>query len=233
MYWRVLAVLAAGTLFCAACLPPAHSSYISMSNRETGAVDLSAHLGGGSPVYLGGGVQAEPYATSKLSIPITLDIGWGGGTHERAREEQSNYDLLQWYMSGRAGLRLRLREWVSIGLGVGGGYARTIKLVGEIGPDRAEGRHNGHILADLELAIGHRWERIGFSFAIRPTFDAFMAKDDVYGGLLPMEAAIAWYPVNETWGLVLSGTVSLLIPFKGVDEVGVGGAGALGFVYHI
>lgn len=224
---RVLAVLIFGSLGGVACQPPAHSGYISMANREVGEMDISASIGGGSPVYLGAGVQVEPYVTQSLSIPVTINAGWGGGTHERVREEETH--AIQAYLTGRAGVRYRLREWVSLGLGVGGGYTRMIHAVKPIGQVEAEGRHEGTLLIDLELAIGHRWGSFGFSLSTRPTWDAVRLNR----GVLPFELALAWYPVDDSWALVASGMIGVLIPGESANSMVIGGAGALGVVFHL
>lgn len=135
----VVVVLFAGSL-SAGCVPIVNTGYLSSAPRRAGAVDLQLHAGGGYPHYGWGSVHVEPFASSKLSIPIGLSgsavLDGGGGAL-------------------RVGLRHRTTRLLKLGGGLGGTASSDASFAG---------------LLDFELGLGDRWERFGLSLGFRPTW---------------------------------------------------------------
>jgi hypothetical protein len=117
-------------------------------------VDLQANAGGfgyftdGGGEGVGGAVgRVEPFATPKVSFPISAGLGAMG----------LGDDALGGFAT-RVGFRHRADP--NLAGGFGGGPTVTF----------ADGDHEFGGMVDLELVPGIQTPKFGFSFAIRPTF---------------------------------------------------------------
>lgn len=180
----VLCALFATSTWIACVAHPVNPGYVSVAAGAPHGVDLSISGGGGVEIFEdtevvavgAGSIHVEPYASSRLSIPLSISAGGSDMDGFRA-----------WGGAGRIGIRYRLLSWLAIGSGVGVGLFRgEMRWFGEVLINEHE---KWASFFDIELAAGIRKGRWGFSLALRPTFEAIEALFT-----LPVEAVVGIHP---------------------------------------
>ena len=181
---HALVLLTFAGMLPACMLPPMSVGYIDLAAAERGSVDVQGQLGGGAnlrPTMGGGGIagHVEPFAGRTVSFPIGTGLGVSG-------------------MEGRAAGHLPLR----VGLrhrAVPGRFAWGVGLGPSVVFDEGGADANG--VADLELVVGTKHPRIGFSFATRPAV-SFNAHNVTLYAMLEPTVAIPLGDVSLTVGLL-------------------------------
>lgn len=145
---------------------------------------LATIEGDPNSVFGGGGVQAEAYATPRLSIPAAV----GGGA--------SGPD--EGFFASRLGLRWRTLRGVSLGGGLG--PSMLLWDDGEEGLDTGLGG-----AFDLEISYGHRWDRFALSATARPAVVVGSLRDAGFYGIVEAAPALFVTPRFALTGHVIGG----------------------------
>lgn len=186
--------------------PPLPAGFVSTQPGRPRQVDgavaggLAAINGDPNDLLGGAGLQAEPYATERLSIPASVAAGSAGGETG--------------LIASRLGVRHRIGRHFAYGAGLG-----PTMMVGLDDQGGLEGSIGGAF--DLEAAVGHRHRSFAISGSMRPSF--VVLQSDAWSFYATMEVTPAWYVLPR---LALTGHV---IGGPAVD-VGPSFAGVYGFI---
>ncbi len=213
--------LVAFVMVLSACAPAPLVGHVLHGPQRPGKVVLAAHGGGGVVIGAkdeggigrgaGGVLHVEPFATSRLSVPIS--IGAAGLWHARLAMLEE-LERMDGYASGRAGLRYRVGRRYTFGGGVGGGMVWGKTYDEERLADGSEARvaralTDGSAHLDFEWSQGRRIGDVRITFAQRLVWDV----RNLVVFHLVSEIGVAWYPTGQTVALTAAGYVGWTLPF--------------------
>jgi len=243
--WRkiVLGIAAFAVVAVTACIKPPPIGYIAPGPQRKGKVIIGVQGGAGGgwssneeiiAAAGGGALQIEPFASSRISIPVTLALAYGVG-HE-LRWDDSYVTRL--YAQMRTGIRYRhLKNWIF------GGGLTVILADGDYSYWEDEDGPTPHIRElelglslDFEWGYSRRWKRVGLTFAQRLTWDAIPLPGllRAFGGLalsgvhLTNEVTLAIYGALGGWAFTM--TIGFGLTVLALDPWGSGALGVVVFL---
>jgi hypothetical protein len=183
--WCDLCLVTLAAAVVSGCMPtPMSIGFVDLDAAERGSVDVQGQIGAGAnfgPAMGGGGVagHAEPFVGRTVSFPIGTGLGVSGAGR---------------YGVGHLPLRVGMRHRA-----VPGRFAWGLGLGPSVVFDDQSASASG--VADVELVVGTKHPRVGFSFATRPAV-SFEANTVTLYGMLEPTVAIPIGDVSLTLGLL-------------------------------
>ena len=248
--WRniVLGIAAFAVVATTACIKPPPIGYIAPGPQRKGKVIIGVQgsaCGGmswdGTAAAGGGALQVEPFVSSRISIPITGVLAYGVG-HEVRYDDFRDGDYEYTYVTRlygqmRTGVRYRHRRHWFFGGGLTVTLADGTYSSWEVNEPSIRTRGLGVGLSpDFEWGYSRRWNRVGFTFAQRLTWDALplpgVRKVGAAGGFallgihLSNEATLAIFGARGVWAFTMTLGFGLTVLFPW-------GSAALGVVVSL
>ncbi len=222
----LLAAIVTGALI--GCVKPPPVGYVVPGPQKPGKVLVGLQGGGGvgpgefSDVSAAGGgaLQLEPFATRRLSFPITLAVLGGHGMNA-----DDGRGIARVWGQLRTGLRYRVgNHWF-----VGGGLDTSVVWRTQCADngyeeDICSGGVVGIFGLDFEWGYSQRWKRFGLTYAQRLTWDATL----LHALHAAQELTLAFHGKSDSWAF----TVSVGIGFTTIPYP-VWGSAAVGLVFNL
>ncbi|MDY0003782.1 MAG: hypothetical protein RBU30_20965 [Polyangia bacterium] len=217
-------------LAAAGCVPPSPMGLILPGPQKPGTVILQAQAAGGygrygdegyGIRYGGGGVlHLETFATSRISLPLSLSIGrlWDASMPRLLAEDSQAW---KYYGTLRMGVRYRVGDSLSVGGGVGGSAYRGKLSFDDLWDeeDPAPSVSGGCAHLDFEWSRSKRHGDLIIAFSHRLVWDASF----LLTFHMPAELTLALSPRGSRFALTLSVFVVWTLPavFWGGSSLGL------------
>lgn len=167
---------------CTPVVPPVNPGFVSVAPRRDAQVDVGVQAEGvamcplieGCRGAVGGAIHVEPYATDRISVPLSVS---GSGVFLES-------EVLA--VPTRLGVRYRLGSGVAVGAGAG---PSVLLVLGDSSGEPPAVLGGGNF--DVDLAIGTTFSGGAVSFAARPAYSVMgtQSVETMHAFTMPLEAA--------------------------------------------